>query len=426
MAAESDAPAAPTLMPTTSAVAIGNIEFLQALTRALLALAISAVLLLTGYLTFSPELAAHREAASDHDIQTRVVNGNELMVRVGSGEHFPDKGLALTELGKDGRAIVTRRISLNANDYPFIRYKIRNHHPGEIIYLIWRTADNPEKLSSARLYGSGNTATTYLLANHKQWQGRITEIGLDIYGDLRNQPLLISSLEALPASRRHLLAAIWSDWNLFEIWKQTSINFLRAAPHEAVLSPTVVMASWAGMALLLLALAFSLKKAHHPISYAAAVLIPWITLDLLWQSRLSTQLEETAFLFQGKSQQEKHLVDADAELYQYAQHVNSEVLPQPGARIFILADNRGQRHEYRRLRTQFHLLPHNIYNYGSLPPRRHVRNGDYLLVLGEVKGLAFEPAKEVLRWGKGKRLKATLVDQHPVGTIYQVTRRDKP
>jgi len=102
------------------------------------------------------------------------------------------------------------------------------------------------------------------------------------------------------------------------------------------------------------------------------------------------------------------------------------VLPRPGARIFILADNRGELHEYGRLKTQFHLLPHNIYNYGDLPSRRHVRDGDYLLVMGDIAGLEFEPDKEVLRWGEGERLKVTLVDQHPVGSIYRVNRSRKP
>ena len=408
----------------SSPAASSNSEFLRALALALVALAVSAAVLLTAYVSFSPQLAALRAATSAADIQARVIKGHELMLRLGTGERNPDQGLVLNELAQEGRAIMTRRTSLNANDYPYVRYTINERHPGEIIYLIWRTADNPEQPSRVRLYWSGEKPTTYLLAGHAQWHGRITEIGYEVYGDLRSQPLVVSRLEALPYSISNWLASVWSEWSRFETWKHSSINYLRAAPPGAIMSPTAAMAAWAGTALLLLLLAFSLKKTRHPLSYAAVVLIPWIALDLLWQNRLSTQLEETTFLFAGKSPQEKHLADRDTELYQYARHLNSDVLPRPGARIFILADNKGEVHEYRRLRTQFHLLPHNIYNYGSLPSRKHVRDGDYLLVLGDIADLAFEPDKKVLRWGEGKRLNVALIDQHPVGTIYRVTRRD--
>ncbi|RLA58760.1 MAG: hypothetical protein DRR04_10190 [Gammaproteobacteria bacterium] len=409
-------------VPGTQSAPIGNVEFVWALARALLALAASAIFLTAAYLTFSPELAAYRAAAGSDNIQPRTIPGDDLTIRLGTGGTGRDKTLHLAGLSQDSRAIVTRNTSLQASDYPFVEYTINNLHPGAIVYLIWKTAENSEEISRARLHQSGNEVTTTCLGNDENWIGTITEIGFDVYGDLRDEALVISSLRILPYSPATLLAAIWSDWTMFEAWDQTSINHLRGVPGNAILSPSVAIAAWAGLALLALGMVSLFKKAHNPIGYLAVIFIPWIVLDLLWQHRLSTQLTETKFLFQGKPQHERHLADLDADLYQYAQHLKSEVLPGPEARIFLLHDDKGERHNYRRLRTQFHLLPYNIYNYGSLPPRKHIRDGDYILVLGSINSLTFQSSENLMTWGERGRLEVEIVDEHPVGRLYQVGR----
>jgi hypothetical protein len=412
-----------TIPDGASPSALGNIQFLGALAQSLTALIISAAFLMAGYAIFSPELTAYREAATKLTIQSRNLNGSDLTVRLGAGKKTHEAALHLTELSQDDRAIVTSKTNLQANDYPFIEYRLNNFHPGEVVYLIWRTAENPEDIARARLHWTGDKAT-YNVARHKEWQGRITELGFDIYGELREKPLIISSLKTLPYSTGAALASIWSDWTALEVWDQTSTNYLRGTPKGAILPPTVAMAAWGGLALLLLNLFSLLKRTHQPISYIAIVLIPWLALDFLWQARLNAQLTETKYLFQGKSQQDRHLADVDSDLYRYSQHLKNEVLPENTARIFLLHDNKGQRHNYRRLRTQFHLLPNNVYNYGRVPPHRHTRNGDYILLLGAIDKLSFDPAGSQLSWGESKYLDVELIDHHPVGDLYRIRERE--
>jgi len=413
---------APSEKSDNSPIQIGNIEFLRAFARAVSALAISAIILITGYITFSPEVTADRKAAANDNIQPRVIRGSDLIVRLGAGRKTRDQAFHLDELSPDGRAIITRNTSLEASDYPFVEYTIDNLHSIKIVYLIWKTAVSPGQLARLRLLSSGDKASTLRLAGNKNWKGTITEIGFEVYGDPGDDALIISSLSTLPYSPATLLRTIWSDWTAFEPWDQSSINHLRGVTGSAMWSPTIVMAAWAGLALLLLGVVSLFKKAHNPIGYLAVIFIPWIVLDLLWQHRLSTQLTETKFLFQGKPQHERHLADLDADLYQYAQHLKSEVLPGPEARIFLLHDDKGERHNYRRLRTQFHLLPYNIYNYGSLPPRKHIRDGDYILVLGSINSLTFQSSENLMTWGERGRLEVEIVDEHPVGRLYQVGR----
>jgi len=389
---------------------ISNMDFLRGLGKALIALALSALILIPTFLTFYPHPAPA-------DVQPKTIPANELAVILG-GAKKSATALQLAELSEDGRAILSKRIQFKAEDYPFVNYQITNRHPGTVIYLIWRTADNPEEIKNTRLYWSGDKATSINMAKFEKWSGNITELGLDIYGDLRDKPLVVENLAVAPYSWRFVMSTIWSEWTAFHGWDQTSINYLRGTPENPILSPTVAAAAWAGLALLLSIIPYIFRKSQNVVAYGAAILIPWISLDILWQGELDTQLKETKYLFAGKTQHEKHLAEPDSELYSYAQHLKDEVLPKPGARIFLLHNSRG--HNYRRLRTQFHLLPHNIYNYGRHPQSKHTRPGDFILVLGKIPGLAFNPTLSVLKWGKNNTLNVNQIDKTPIGTLYQL------
>jgi hypothetical protein len=403
---------------------ISNIDFLRALAMALLALALSATALLSAYLVFSPELAAHKATAGGKGITPRTIQGRDLQMRLGSGEATADKAMAVTQLqqGEYDRAILTRKTSFRASDYPFVEYQISQRHPAESVYLIWRTAESPEEIFNTALQWQGEHDGWAYLGSNAQWSGRITELGLDIYGDLREQPLIISRLTLLPASGRHLLSAIWSEWTSFHGWTQKSVNFLRGFPKNGILSPTLAMAAWSALALLILVASTALTRFNILPGYACVVIIPWMALDMVWQTNLSTQLKETQYLFAGKSQHEKHLANGNPELYQYASYLKSEVLPEPGTRIFLLHDS--EQMTFTRLKAQYYLLPHNIFNYDRFPRKKATRVGDYILVLGAVEGLEFSPERKTLNW-KGKSLPVKLVDSHSNGKLFQIIRRKR-
>jgi hypothetical protein len=325
---------------------------------------------------------------------------------------------ALKPYKESQRAIVVSRTTFSAGSYPFLKYQIKGQHPGVKIYLIWRTAANPRVMSSAQLYWNPDKPSTINLGENINWEGSIVEVGIDVIGELRDQPLTLSQLALMPHSWQTVMASIWSQWTAFRGWTGRSINHLLGTPGVATLSPTLAMAAWAGAALIFLFGLGALRRDHRLSSYGAVILIPWVALDLLWQSELTAQLEETEYLFGGKTMQEKHLVDVDRHIYAYATRLKDEVLPSSAARIFILHDSEGP--NFDRLKTQYYLLPHNIYNYGRTPPTRAVRPGDYVLVLGEVPGLAFQSDQGRLVWADQKGLTVTLADSDPGGKLYKV------
>lgn len=173
-----------------------------------------------------PALESYRSDHKQHTSSTLAIPGSDLSARMGTATENPDKSLTLSRLAGD-RAILTRHLTLQAHDYDFMQYQLSNRNPSQTVYLIWRTAAKPAEVFNVRLgwSGSGDDMTTIRLTENSNWQGTITEIGLDIYGDLRGEPLVISDLDLLPGGVIAMLSAIWSNWTAFTGWTQKSINY---------------------------------------------------------------------------------------------------------------------------------------------------------------------------------------------------------
>lgn len=397
-----------------------NAAFVRSLGWALLALAASALVLCVIFITY----AATQAPTGSNVSPDRIISGTQLKTIMGTTRIKADT-LAITALEPyqdSQRGLVVLRTTFNASSYPFLRYQIAGQQPGVQIYLIWRTAENPTAMSSARLHWNIGQPSTINLGNHADWQDTIVELGVDVIGDLRDQPLILSQLALKPWSGQTIMTSVWSEWTAFRGWTGRSINHLQGTPGIATLSPTLAIAAWSGLALIFIFALGAIRGGHKITCYGTAIVIPWVALDLLWQSELTRQLEETQYLFSGKTSHEKHLVDLDRHIYAYTLRLKDEALPSSAARLFILHDSDDL--NYERLKAQYYLLPHNIYNYGRTPPTAAVRPGDYILVLGEVPGLRFRPERGRLIWKESKgrnKLRVTLADSDPLGKLYKVS-----
>lgn len=383
-----------------------------------LSLLLSGLLMIVSYLLFSPSMVTLRSEQAPQ-LTPQAVPGASLVMRYGGGYKTLEMALAVTELrhgADDDRAIATVLRRFNASDFPVIEYQLAGHHLETYVYFIWRVAGDPETVFNMPVTLDAGRGGTLRLGGHESWTGQITEIGFDIYGVLP-EPLLIESLTLLPSPRtwREALIGVWEDWSYFKGWSHRSINSLGAVHRPGGLSPVLAIAAWSGLACLLLALVLPVASTPRPLGFLFAVAVPWLAIDVLWQSSLFRQLDETRHLFAGKTQQEKHLAGQDNNLYRYASYLKAEVLPAPGTRIFLLHDTAHM--TYTRLRAQYHLLPHNTYNYDRVPRPEYSAPGDYVLVLGKVQGLVYE--RGALRWAE-QSLPAKLVDLHSMGSLYRI------
>ncbi len=387
--------------------------FVRSLGAALLALAASALFLVVAFVTYQASFPAQGKPAD-----SLAITGRQFQTIMGS-TRFEGDALVLEGLAAEG-ALVSHALKLKAASHPHLRYRFEGLQPGLRLKFFWRTAETGSNMFAASLPGNGDHTATANLAAQPGWRGTITDIALYITGDLRGQDLVIPGISLDPYTWQGMLAAVFCEWTGFRGWTPASINLLAGtpdAPLAETLSPTVAAAAWAGLALVFLLGAGVLRGGRYSISYGAVILIPWIAVDQLWQFELGTQLQETRHVFGGKTTHQRHLADLDGQIYSYAKRLKDDVLPPSPARVFILHDSWD--HNLFRLKTQYYLLPHNIYNFGLTPPEGRVHPGDFILVLGSVPDLRFDANSQQLEW-TGQSLPAKVLDNDPLGSLFQV------
>lgn len=352
------------------------------------------------------------------------IPGKDLNAMVGTAEVAGD-ALAVTGYeSRDGEqvAVAAWRGSVRAQDYPLLRYQVDVEFPGPTLNLIWRTADEPAALKSIELPRGLDEPVWLDLSRNEKWRGTVVELGVYAYTSDAGDTLVIRQLTLEPAGWRGELASYWAELATFRGWTSRTINQIYGTVDTTVLSPVLVAAAWSALAVLLLLVSGWVGAPAPAAAFAAAVLLPWLALDLLWQRELAAQLVQTREHFAGKTVEEKHLADVDRHIYRYIMRLKQDVLPEKPARILLLHDSSS--HNFARLKAQYYLLPHNVYNFGRIPPAYGLETFDYVLLLGETPRVSFDADAHALRWKHGKRaLGVELLDDDFMGRLYRVTPR---
>lgn len=389
---------------------------LDTLFRSTLALVVSAVILLAVFALYSQRDIGEVSTPAD----PVMLQGKSLQVAVGTAQEAGD---ALKFTGyepRDGElvAVAVWRGRVQADEYAYLNYQVDTDFPGPALKLIWRTQDDPGILRSADLPGTDGESAWLELSRHPDWRGAVLELGVYAYTSNEQDTLSIVFLALEPHDWRGDLASSWTEWTSYRGWTSRTINQMYGAVDTTALSPVLVAGAWSALAVILL-LASGFFTSVQAGSLAAALLLPWIALDLLWQKELMTQLVQTREQFAGKTVAEKHLADVDRHIYRYIMRLKQDKLPDRPSRILILHDSHG--HNFARLKAQYYLLPHNVYNFGRVPPDYGLETVDYVLALGELPRVEFDAGKQALLWKHGKRsLKVELLDDDFMGRLYRV------
>jgi hypothetical protein len=281
---------------------------------------------------------------------------------------------------------------------PILRLSLSGAHPDLVTELAWITADAPAEPRFLQLPRGNAASTLHRLAGHERWEGQIVEIGIFVSGLHATDPLRLSALSFPEVSRATLAGLLWQQWRVFSPWRMGSANYYRGFPADAPLGPAPVAAVWAlasvlGLAVLAVVRGWSLPG-YLPAALTA-VMVPWLALDGLWQFRLAEQLDATHERFGGMTQTEKRSMEDDASLQREARRVLEALAPVRGDRLFLLRESVA--HNYHRLRLQYHLLPLNVYNFGSaLPDPAAVREGDFLALLDSPGDVRFDAERGAL------------------------------
>ena len=287
--------------------------------------------------------------------------------------------------------------------------------------IYWRRS-GLDKLKITALPPIMNGNSLIRLEANQGWQGSISEIGFILVGR-SHEPVRIHAVTLIPRTFMTEIQTYLEGVSSPETWSQRTINFLAPVPQGDQISLTIVAAIIFSFSTLFAALLLTNKKTRPvagSILLASFVLI-WIAYDARWQTVLLHNLAQAKQIYLGNTRESKQISAPDQLIFQYAEALKASVFPRTPQRIFIVQDSTN--HDFVRLRLQYHLLPHNIYNIGAKLPIKHVRSGDYVIVLGKVPEIGFDHANSTLTIGTKTKRSATVVHQWPAApsTVFKIT-----
>jgi len=217
---------------------------------------------------------------------------------------------------------------------------------------------------------------------------------------------------------RGLLRRLVTEWSAFEGWSVQSINFTTGGGRDGLFPPALAAGVWVGLAALIhLGLARRRRQPPSGRCLTAIFLAGWAMLDLRWQVDLTRQLALTRRQYAGKSGDEKRLAAADRSLYLFAKTVKRRLDAAP-SRVFLVSEDLFGDRYFRRVRTHYFLLPHNVSSlWTSVPEASQTRTGDYVLIMRPGVEVAFDSERRVL--GAGSLPVELLLDGHE-GLLFRV------
>lgn len=243
------------------------------------------------------------------------------------------------------------------------------------------------------------------------------QLGVGIEDQARRS-MAMGQRELSSSSWRSLFASAWKGWTAFEGWQPSSINFILGGSSSVVPKAVPAVAAWVALAVLLYLGAATVRRRRSSWQVPAVLfMVGWALLDLRWQMDMLRQVQNTRQQYAGKSWEQKHRASEDGALFALIQQVK-EVLPPEPQRVFLVTDRTG-RDNYLRLRSTYHLLPHNVFATGDrLPKRKFVRVGDYFLLLTGALDARYDPEGHALV-GPGGTLPVARVWVGAQGALYR-------
>jgi hypothetical protein len=173
----------------------------------------------------------------------------------------------------------------------------------------------------------------------------------------------------------HPLQELLGHWMPTEGWSMASPNVIwttRDAPGPSA-SAVASLAT-----LLVVPLLLRRRPGGRALTLAgAAILLPWVFLDGLWQADLLQKQRA----WQHGAPLRAGLHAADQGLVAAASSIRRHLDARDTRRVLLLHGSPG--HRFQRQRLHYHLLPRNIYNHGDrLPADYTPRTGDAVILMG--------------------------------------------
>jgi hypothetical protein len=232
--------------------------------------------------------------------------------------------------------------------------------------------------------------------------------------------LATSSVAIRPRAALDVLDNWLEAWSSFSPWNMTSSNWYTGThPTAREKKPLIYFAALLALMLLSYGAVLLARNRINRFNWHVAALIAffcWLGLDLLWQTRLLHQLDQTLATFAGKSSQQKLLASPDRVTVTLASEVRSRIAA-PDARLFLVSNN-----DYGAMLAAYYLAPINTYwdrSGQTLPPADYLLPGDYILLIPP-HSVRYLSDASVIRTADGKNIPVAELMNAQQGLLLQV------
>jgi hypothetical protein len=315
------------------------------------------------------------------------VDQHKIQVEVGS--RVPSNIGMRIRLDKSGMGVITLPVpDALLQDYSFAHLLFDKNPPNENATMFWKQRKpDSEKIYRWTISSTGSRSRWITLSGIPGWTGEAGQLGIIFLGPA-GSIVELKELSLRPFTAGALARSTYQEWTSFLPWTISSINrYTGSIAKNATLYPVPSMALMLGLCILVYIGVCQIPKTQRPVNWKAVwglTLSCWILLDVVWQTRLFRQLENTHDTFAGKAGDEKILASSDAELFDFISNVKKSA-ESTDAKVFVVSSV-----DYLGMRGAYYLYPRNVYwnRYGlELPDRSFIRRGDYIVAIrpGEIR-----------------------------------------
>ena len=277
----------------------------------------------------------------DRDATKLVATGKDL-IPVSVGGYRVQGSSAIIEDFNGDEAILALPRAFQAEDYPFIKVNLRGFTRYSKFKILWRQATDRSKIHALEFNRSGDEVTQIAMVyGGEAYSGLIESIALLFYDgpslgveNNNGKDIVVENIEFRPFSAYRVAEQVAEDWTNPPSWRNSSINVVKGAHHNAMISPNLLvhLLTIAALSMVLVARRRYRKETKHQsqhstlVTLICVIFLSWALLEVLrwhWRAEQTADLLER---YQGYPLQDR-VINNESRCARFTKDCKAELLP---------------------------------------------------------------------------------------------------
>ena len=352
------------------------------------------------------------KGSSDHTFDVLNFPIEEFKFAFGSGIPVSDH-MRVDQFANGYALLSSGPVSLSARQLRVLNYRWQPSKMPHEAAFFWRRSGALQNVLRMEITVAGSHQVD--LFAEPGWRGEIVEFGFLVAGDT-DEVVEVGDVTFIPDNLDTRLQIAWTAWTTFEHWSQQSINFLRGGGKGQIIALPVIITAWLlitiSLFLLFSRLGKTIASRQLLTTTGTLFLIAWLLLDIRWSANNLHQIKQSFQTLWSADDEQRAMIDLDAEIYQYIKRLKSDILDEKAARILIIGDETSI--DYYLLRAKYHLLPNSANVSGGLAKNLATESLNFVIFFGEPNGITGVPG-----WNPYWQKNLQQIDTSKWGAIYR-------